>query len=425
MAEVRPVATPILFVHHGEDWIRGSERCLVDLVAHLDRSRFRPIVWCNAPAMADAARRVGAEVHHAPTMPAVDGAFPIDASMARTATALVRRYRVGLIHANDTGPLPALVVAARRQRVPVLAHIHLIPTAVERRWALLHQVTLAVGVSHASIDGLLADGMAPDRVTVVYNGVDTDRLARGSAAGLRAELGIPPTAVVAAVVASLIARKGVDVAIGTVAHARAQGRDVHLVICGDGVEEGSLRALAARLGVASATHFLGVRDDVGAVLRDATDVLVSGARLEAFPLNLLEAGACGLPVLVTDIAPHREAVVDGVTGVVVPLDDSAAMGAALVELADAPERRAALGAAARSRVLARFTLRRWIDDFEATYTGLIARPARDLGWLRGSTWPPAYATWLRDAVGRRIGRRRGIDRPAGAEADGAGATREC
>jgi glycosyltransferase involved in cell wall biosynthesis len=169
---------------------------------------------------------------------------------------------------------------------------------------------------------------------------------------------------------------------------------------------------------------LGVRDDVGAVLRDASDVLVSGARLEAFPLNLLEAGACGLPVLVSDIAPHREAVLDGVTGVVVPLDDSAAMGDALVELADAPERRTALGAAARSRVLAQFTLRRWIDDFEAIYTGLMARPIRDLGWLRGSTWPPAYATWLRDAVGRRIGRHRGADRTAADAAGEASPARE-
>jgi glycosyltransferase involved in cell wall biosynthesis len=209
---------------------------------------------------------------------------------------------------------------------------------------------------------------------------------------------------VAAVVASLIPRKAIDVAIEAVAHARAGGTDVHLVVCGNGSEEGALRALAARLGVGSATHFLGGRDDGGAVLRDASDVLVSSARLEAFPLNVLEAGACGLPVIVSDIAPHREAVTHGETGLVVPLDDSVAMGDALAGLARDPERRVALGAAARTRVLARFTLGRWVDEFDATYTRLLAQQPRDLGWIRGSAWPPVYTAWLRSALGRRFSR---------------------
>ncbi|WP_280205794.1 hypothetical protein [Aeromonas veronii] len=45
-------ATPVLLVHYGEDWIRGSERCLLDLLAHLDRSRFTPLLWCNSPTLA-------------------------------------------------------------------------------------------------------------------------------------------------------------------------------------------------------------------------------------------------------------------------------------------------------------------------------------------------------------------------------------
>lgn len=401
MANPNRAVAPILFVHYGDEWIRGSERCLLDLVEHLDRTRYRPIVWCNAATLADAARAVGAEVHHAPTA-ARDARYPLSRAMVRVALALVRRHGIRLIHANDTSPLPALVFAARRRRIPLLTHVHLIQSVADRRWALLHQVDLAVGVSRASVEGLLADGMPSDRVTVIYNGIDSYRLGQGSAAGLRAQLGIPADSLVASVVASLITRKGIGTVIQALATLRSQRRDVHLIVCGDGPEEDALRAAAQELGVASAVHFLGARSDVGAVLRDASDVLVSAARLEAFPLNLLEAGMCGLPVVVSDIAPHYEAVRDGKTGFIVPTDDSAAFARAVARLADDPARRRAMGEAARAHVRAHFDFKRWLGRFDETYTALLARSPRELGWVRGSTWPPVYTAWVRESIRRRL-----------------------
>jgi glycosyltransferase involved in cell wall biosynthesis len=408
---------PILFAHDGQDWMRGSERCLLDLVETIDRTRFRPVVWCNAPTLADAVRAAGAEVHESPTTPEPDGAGPVNRALIREARGLVHRYGIRLVHVNALDVLPPLLFAARSARVPILSHLHLIPTEPDRRWMLLHQVTLAVGVSRASLAGLLADGMPPERTTVIYNGVAASRLGTGSAAGLRAELGISPSAMVAATVASLIHRKGIDTAVRAVAQLVAEGRDVHLLVCGDGEEEGALRTLARTLGAAPRVHFLGVRSDVGPLLRDATDVLVSAARLEAFPLNLLEAGACGVPVVVSDIAPHLEAVQDGVTGVIVPTEDASAFAAALAALANDPERRRQMGAAARARVETEFSFRRWIADFERTYDELLARPRSTLGWVRGSTWPPVYTAWLRDAIGKRLGRLAGrppeVAAPAG------------
>jgi glycosyltransferase involved in cell wall biosynthesis len=395
---------PILFVHEGLDWIRGSERCMLDLVERLDRTRYRPIVWCNTPTLADAARAVGADVHLARTTPEVPGAFPVDRGLARVARGLIARHGVRLIHANTLDPLPALVVAARSARIPIANHLHLIPTEAERRWTLAHQVTLAVGVSRASVAGLLEDGMPPERTTVIYNGVDGERLARGSATGLRAELGIPTEATVAAIVASLIARKGIDVALDAVGEAVAAGRDLHLLVCGDGPDDEALRRRAADRGLAGRAHFLGQRADVGPILRDASDLLVSAARLEAFPLNILEAGECGVPVVVSDIAPHVEAVEDGVTGLVVRTDDTAAFAAAVIRLADDPGLRHRLGAAAQARVRTRFSFTRWLADFDAAYARLLATPASDHGWVRGSTWPPVYTAWLRNAVVRRAGR---------------------
>ena len=405
MADVPGTRQPILFVHFGQEWIRGSERCLLDLVAHLDRARYEPIVWCNATTLAEAARDLGVTVYCAPTSAGSGHVPPLLGRVAWRALVLVRRHRVRLIHANDTTPFPSLIGAARLHRIPLLAHIHLIPTEPERRWSLVHQATLAVGVSEASVVGLLEDGMPAERTTVVYNGVDVERLSQAPPSGLRAELGIAPTALVATVVASLIERKGIDVVLHALARLRADGRDVHVLLCGDGPDEPALRALAAELGVERCAHFLGVRTDVGEILNGASDVLVSAARLEAFALNLLEAGACGVPAVVSDIAPHREAVIDAVTGLIVPTDDSAAFARALARLADDPALRRRLGAGAHAHVAKSYTLTRWLGDMSRIYADLTARPRRTLGFVRGSTWPPGYTAWVRSAITRRLARR--------------------
>ena len=404
MASTPHAPATILFVHNGRDWIRGSERCLLDLMERIDRGRFRPVLWCDAPLLASAAQRLGVEVHLAPTTPGGDGAFPVDRQLARTARAMVRRTGARLIHANALGTLPALVLAARSERIPVLAHLHLIPDEAERRWMLLHQVTLAVGVSRASLHGLLGDGMPVQRTRVIYNGVDGDRLAQGSATGLRAELGIAADAFVVAIVASLIDRKGIDTVLRAVARLAHDGRDVQLLLCGDGPDEPALRDLATSLGVEARAHFLGERGDVGPILRDAADVLASAARLEAFPLNLLEGGECRVPVVVSDIAPHLEAVVDGVTGRIVPVDAADALAAALGELASDPALRERMGAAAQARVRGEFSFAGWIAQFERTFDELLARPTGELGWLRGSSWPPVYTGWVRASLGRRLAR---------------------
>ncbi|HJU65024.1 MAG TPA: hypothetical protein VJ596_05070, partial [Gemmatimonadaceae bacterium] len=54
---------PVLFTHFGEEWIRGSERCLLDLLTHIDRRQFAPIVWCNAEKLAEEVRKLGLPVH--------------------------------------------------------------------------------------------------------------------------------------------------------------------------------------------------------------------------------------------------------------------------------------------------------------------------------------------------------------------------
>ena len=408
-AAARP--TPVLYVHHGLNWITGSERCMLDLVTYVDRARYTPIVWCNAPAVAEAAAALGATVYLAPAWGDEGTLLPTRAHL-RAARDIVRRHGVGLVHANDTAPLKALLPAAFGARIPVLAHLHLRLTPDERRWTMVHQASLAVGVSEAAVRGLRADGVAPDRAIVIYNGVDRARLARGDARGLRAQLGIAAGDVVFGVVASLIPHKGQDVVLSALGAIRERHPTAHLLLCGDGSESDRLREQAAALGVAARTHFLGRRTDVGALLRDAVDVLVSASRKESFGLNIAEGGVFGIPAIASDIEAHREIVTDGVEGLLFPMDDAAALATAMAALAGDPVRRAALGVAARERTLQSFLVERYVSDFEATYARLLAAPPRVYGWPGALTWPRTYTEWARSAARKQAARVLGRRAPA-------------
>lgn len=389
----------VAFAHQGRDWIRGSEQCLLDLVERLDPARFRSVVLCDAPTLAREAERRGA------TAVLVDdwGSGPVCAAPIRARTAaLLREHGASLVHANMPGVLPAVVPAARTLRLPVVAHLH-IPLPLDARLhALVHQADRVVGVAEHVVAALRGEGMPRWSVRVIPNAVDEARLGAGDATGLRAALGIAPAACVAASVGSLIVRKGHDVSIRATAAAWARGRDVHLLVCGDGEEAESLRALAAELGVADAVHFLGLRADVGAVLRDAADVYVSAAREEALPLNVLEAQWAGLALVCSDIPAHHEAMRPGVTGVLVPGEDPGAFADAIVTLDLDAERRRTMGAAGRALVAARFSMPQHVRDFVALYDELLARPKAAYGWLLGTRWARPYTAWLVGAAGRRL-----------------------
>jgi glycosyltransferase involved in cell wall biosynthesis len=203
-------------------------------------------------------------------------------------------------------------------------------------------------------------------------------------------------------VGSLIERKGHDVLLSAMAELQRSSTRHRLLIVGSGPERPALEAHAQMLGLEKVVHFLGERTDVGAILRDATDIAVSAARAEAFPLNVLEAAFCGRPVVASAIAPHAEAVVPGETGVLVPGDDACAFAAAIADLADNPELRRRYGEAAARRVREHFLVTRYVGLFDALYRELLATSRWRWGWWTGWVWPSVYTRWAVRVIKRRL-----------------------
>jgi glycosyltransferase involved in cell wall biosynthesis len=158
--------------------------------------------------------------------------------------------------------------------------------------------------------------------------------------------------------------KGVDVLLDALA--RVPG--ARLRIAGDGPQEAVLRRLADARAPGRVT-FLG-RLDRAAVhdeMRRSCAVVVPSQWHENQPITVLEAFACGVPVVATTLGGLPELVTDGVDGLLVVPGDARALGAALAAVAEDPERALAMGRAGRRKVAARFTPVRHLDALERTY----------------------------------------------------------
>jgi glycosyltransferase involved in cell wall biosynthesis len=122
-------------------------------------------------------------------------------------------------------------------------------------------------------------------------------------------------------------------------------------------------------------RFLGMRDDVER-LYHAMDLFVLPSWREGFPRAAMEAAASGLPVVATDVRGCRQVVDHGMTGLLVPVRDAAALAAAITALGDDPARRRRMGAAAAERARAEFDERRVVDIVLDTYRRVAARKRR-------------------------------------------------
>ena len=160
--------------------------------------------------------------------------------------------------------------------------------------------------------------------------------------------------------------KNLPMLIGAFALARRQRPGLRLRIVGDGPQRGQIEGLAVATGVEASVGFLGFREDVDGILRDA-DVFVLSSLSEGSPMAILEAMRARLPVLATRVGGIPAMVDDGKTGLLVAPGDEAAMAAAMVRLADAPGEAAAMGEAGYRLLCERFSIEGMAAAYEAIY----------------------------------------------------------
>lgn len=187
-----------------------------------------------------------------------------------------------------------------------------------------------------------------DRIEVVSNGIDYARFADPPRGRLRALLGLPEDALIAATIGTICARKGQDIALAAANAARAQVSGLHYVAIGPQIAEEAAFAASCEQSAGPQDHFMGSHPNVPELLGDI-DILISPSRHEGMGRVNVEAMAAGIPVIGARGTGVAEVVVDGETGYLVGQEDSAAIADRIVHLARDADLRQAMGRAGQLR----------------------------------------------------------------------------
>ena len=231
-------------------------------------------------------------------------------------------------------------------------------------------------------------GADPLRLRMVPCGFDADEFSPIDRTDARRILDLPQDVPIALQLGRMVPRKGVDTAIEALAHVPD---DARLIVVGGSspipdptknAELARLMRVAEDAGVAHRVSFTGARDrDILKLYYSAADVFVTAPWYEPFGITPLEAMACAIPVIGSDVGGLRYTIEDGVTGLRVPPRDPAALGAAMAELLTDKERAVAMGRAGCARVRERFTWRQVALQIEEVYRETLAKRARSVSAL--------------------------------------------
>ena len=297
----------------------------------------------------------------------------------------LRRLRPDLVHVAFcwTAYGASILWLARRCRLPAVISVHnAFPLEAFSGWQrprlqeAFRSVKGVYAVSPSAMRHFLdlyCDMLAPaTRLAVIPNGVDTEafivsperrRLARQ-------QLGLPQEALVIGSVARLSAQKRPQALLALFARLAPQFADLYLVLVGTGPLDAMLRLQVQQAGLAGRVLFAGFQERIE-LLMPAFDLHLLLSKNEGFGIATIEAMACGVPAVGTDVPGTHDILHDSQGGLLLPLgDEGAACGAVADLLADAP-RRARMGRLAREETVQRYSMPRLQAQLRQFYAGLV------------------------------------------------------
>jgi glycosyltransferase involved in cell wall biosynthesis len=371
----------------------GTRRHLVDLVTHLDASRYEVSVICSTRRDPSFARDIELMRTKGVTVSVIQmyrAIRPIADLVAffRIRAILKQGYDVVHTHSSKAGFLGRL--AAATVGTPLVVHTpHVFPfqmmtfAALKWLYSVLERLAarwanVIICVSPQERDAAHEAGLADNgKLRLIENGValpPEDAAALTAQTDLRQELGVTAETRIIGTVGRCTKQKGQPYLIRAAGIVAKQRSNVVFFIVGDGQSRAAEKALVRRLGLENTVLFLDPRDELDPFF-GAIDVFVMPSLWEGLPYALLEAMGHGLCVVATRVGGMEQAVADRSSGVLIPPGDTNELARAIVELLDQPDTRRALGMEARKTISKRFLLDDMVSKVEQIYEGALENTA--------------------------------------------------
>lgn len=349
----------IAHVTQGLD-VGGQERLLVEMARHADMARFEwtVISMSGRGVLADALDDAGVRVV------ALDSPNGLRPGLWRRLAHMFRAEHYDVVHTHDDRPLIYGMPAAWWAGVPRRIHTHHHGRLAQFSWRQRLLLGLAarfaqqfVCVSHDSARYMIEQGVAAARVRTLWNGIDLTRFAYQG----------PCDDGPIVTVARLSPEKDIATLLRAVSQVVAAVPNARFEIAGDGPCRTTLAQLVNELHLSEHVLFHGEVHDIPALLARAR-MFVLPSQSEGISLTLLEAMARGLPVVTTQVGGNPEIIEAGVTGSLVGVGDSDALGQAIVALLADPAHGRQMGRAGRQRVENCFDIRTMTAQYETLYS---------------------------------------------------------
>jgi glycosyltransferase involved in cell wall biosynthesis len=217
----------------------------------------------------------------------------------------------------------------------------------------------------------LGRGISSERVVRIYNGIEVNEYQPNlKVNNLRNEWGIAHADPLVGAIGRLVWQKGLEHLIQAAAEILAAVPEAWFLVVGKGPLRPNLETLARELNISDRIIFTGFRSDIRELL-SAIDILVVPSLLEGFPMITLEAMAMAKPIVATQLPGIKEQISDGVEGILVPPNNSKALGVAVLSILQDKKLASTLGGAARSRVESCFSVEKMVGETEKVYLSVL------------------------------------------------------
>ena len=340
----------------------GAERICLSLCEALQQRGHRIRLMCKETGqMADEARALAIEV----ITPGISGKLNLLAPGRIIHSA--REIKADIIHTHLSTASLMGGIAGKISGIPVLGHVHALNT-----WQYYRFSTLIATCSAGVARHIIAKGAPAEKIRVILNGIDLHRFDNiPSKAESRQRLQLPAGVPIIGCVAHLSAKKGQEYLLKAVALLRDKSPNIQCLLVGEGPMREDLLLMANQLGIGDRVHLLGYRSDVVSVMNAMDIVVLPSIAKEGLGLVLVEAALLKIPTIGSDAPGIDEAVLNEVSGFLVPPGNADMLAEKIIELLENPLLREQMGEAGFTRAHNQFSLDAMIDSTEAVYREMI------------------------------------------------------
>lgn len=355
----------------------GMERGLLNVINHSDSERFRHVILCltesgsfaehlNAPdcLVVNMQKREGNDLR-------------LPTRLAKAA----RQYELNILHARGWPTLVETAVAALLANVKATIYgFHgktiddLQGIGFGRRMAqrlFIRCYSRVITLNQQMANDFAGEcSLSPSQIRIIANGVDIHHFSAGTdRSDLRGQFGLPPDRLILGNVARLDPVKNHELIIRVLHQLRRHPSRPFFLLVGEGGHRAILEEQIKRLGLAEDVRLFGYSERISALL-NCMDLYIQSSFYEGFSNTILEAMACGVPVLASCVGGTADLFTDGEQGLLFPSNDAAALAQLITRLADNRALRLRMAERARCHVIERFSVQTMVRKYEALYQEL-------------------------------------------------------